>query len=799
MKIVYIFTFFGLFLICLLGAMSYSHAACSSPDGAAGEMGFDLTGSGQMEYCDDTNWIAAGLPASVVDPESSVNANLILHWRLDDTSGSSISDSIGSFIGTWSDNDDSDVSGETLSGIVSSALQFDGADDYITIADNAQLSGSSGVDFTWSFWFNPDSVPGVEYYLLTKSQSAGFKDYEFMYRADQTVSFYYENGGSNDGPCLCATTSTFNTGEWNHIAASFDGGSRELKIYVNGVFENSYSLTYDLPDGTGSLQLGQRAYTAGTYNFDGAMDDVRIYDRVLTDTEVAYLYSSTKNLIAYWKMDETSGTSTEDSSGYDHTGTLSGGLDAGSDSIIGKLEKSFLFNGTSDYIDAGSGASLDNIFLSPGSIAAWVYPIGLGQNMQGRIVNKAADSARTDGWALMFDTSPGSELQYTVEYGTQRLNRSTDLMAFEEWTHVVVTWDGSTTASNVHIYYDGVEVSSYTQTIDGSGTLPDDSSYTFRIGGFDSSFRGWDGRLDDVRVFARELSSTDISTLYQQTQKYGLIGHWRLDETSGTNVTDYSSGGNDGTFNGEVAVVSAAGKVGAALTFDGSDDEIEITGLLGEPRNITLSAWVNLAAVDSGGSEIISLGDRVFIRADDDPSGHVIGVFNNGSWQILNSGLSIEGTGFRHIAYTLDTSSNEQFLYVDGVVVDTGNATGDIAYNTGADTYIGAHGGGALTAFDFDGAIDDVRVYNRALSAFEIAKLSICTKPGEMGYSWAAHVLQWCSNKLDAYDAGAAGAGGGGCAASGTKDAGVEGTYQYDTTSNKMVFCDGVNWVNMPN
>ncbi len=91
---------------------------------------------------------------------------------------------------------------------------------------------------------------------------------------------------------------------------------------------------------------------------------------------------------------------------------------------------------------------------------------------------------------------------------------------------------------------------------------------------------------------------------------------------------------------------------------------------------------------------------------------------------MLLSGSGIDGTGWHHIAYTIDTASNEQVLYIDGAPVKTNNYTGSIAYGRGTDTYIGRNGFFTTDPQYFlHGSVDDARIYDRALSAAEVAAL----------------------------------------------------------------------------
>jgi hypothetical protein len=164
-----------------------------------------------------------------------------------------------------------------------------------------------------------------------------------------------------------------------------------------------------------------------------------------------------------------------------------------------------------------------------------------------------------------------------------------------------------------------------------------------------------------------------------------------------------------------------AGKSGNAVRLDGVDDYVQVSGLLGQPSQITLAAWASLESKDSSGSEVISLGDCLGIRLDnsDGKSGGFI--YDGSYWSNTFSLSTYAGTNWHHFAYVFSPGS--QKMYVDGTVVATTSYSDAISYaGFGQNTMIGKHGNGEA-AYDFKGLIDDLRVYDRALSAAEISQL----------------------------------------------------------------------------
>ncbi|MGB5439071.1 MAG: Ig-like domain-containing protein, partial [Gammaproteobacteria bacterium] len=200
-----------------------------------------------------------------------------------------------------------------------------------------------------------------------------------------------------------------------------------------------------------------------------------------------------------------------------------------------------------------------------------------------------------------------------------------------------------------------------------------------------------------------------------------LLGNYSFDTASpGTNDSD--PGTNDGIVIGDPVTVFDATRNGDVLVLDGNDS-IQIPGRFGKPADVTLAAWVNLDASRTN-DELISIGNSVALRLDDTNLGDgVTGFFWDGvAWRHTSSSLNISGSGWHHVAYTFDDAANEQTIYIDGVALMTTNNTASIVYNRAPDTSLGSHASGS--PYFLSGMLDDARIYERALTAGEIAALA---------------------------------------------------------------------------
>ncbi|NNJ79075.1 MAG: DNRLRE domain-containing protein, partial [Xanthomonadales bacterium] len=210
------------------------------------------------------------------------------------------------------------------------------------------------------------------------------------------------------------------------------------------------------------------------------------------------------------------------------------------------------------------------------------------------------------------------------------------------------------------------------------------------------------------------------------------IAHWKFDETSGTTAVD-SAGGNDGTLAGDASW--APGVLAGGLSLDGAGDRVDVSGLVGSPTSLTITAWVNLASAGFNGDEVVNLGNNVLLRVDAVLQGGTYASYWDGSsYRQTTSGQSLGGSGWRHIAYTFDDAADQQFLYIDGVEAGSSTFATSISYTQASNTTIGAHP--SSTSYNFNGQIDDLRIYNVALTAAEIAELATVPAPSGPVAHW---------------------------------------------------------------
>jgi len=178
---------------------------------------------------------------------------------------------------------------------------------------------------------------------------------------------------------------------------------------------------------------------------------------------------------------------------------------------------------------------------------------------------------------------------------------------------------------------------------------------------------------------------------------------WHLGDFNDSTSANHDLG-NSGT-------ISATGLLGSSRSFNATArDFLSASGTLGDPAVITIEALVNVDTVDSGGGEIVSIQNRVGIRADENgpaPGGTGGFYFESPGWTAVRTGVDLSGTGWRYVAYTVNPSSSAHNFYIDGSLSQTSGATSAISYITG-NTFLGRHS--TIDGYDYDGLIDDIQI-----------------------------------------------------------------------------------------
>ncbi len=649
-------------------SISYAGLGANTVIGRQGNSGTNHDFTGIIDDVRVYNYVLS-------DTEIATLYGFVGHWKLNETAGTTAADSTifarhGTVTGgaTWSTRCNGD-----------GAFEFNGTSQYISIPDAAHLRPTEAL--TIAAWVRGDSwTSGDVVNLILRKGEENPNNWQLAIGNNGRVVLSLDAFD----PAPIQGNTVLATGEWYHVAATWDGAF--ARIYVNGQLDGSpVARSGTIGTDTRPVYIGGRLNV--TDFFDGTIYDVHFYNRALNASDVAKL----AGLWGHWKFAEGTGTSAADSSGVGNNATLSGGATWMTDCA-----------GNNALQTNGSGgiAQTATAFTPPdsGTVAFWMQSsgnpatqsaiFGLGNNWEAR---------QLPNGVIVFDI---------CGEGSNNFVTTRPLVETGRWYHVAATFDSAN--DSYAVYIDG--------QLDKSGTnsnaMTQQAAALLTFGNRTGGTQYWQGALRDFRIYKRKLCASEIAELY------GLVGHWKLDETSGILAADSSGLGRNGTVIGTATWTS--GSVNNALQLNGLT-RVEVNSLMNSPRNVSLTAWAYITTPDSGGAEVVSLGDYFAIRLNAGTSSRAF--FYNGSTWVPVSVNQTFAPGWHHFAAVFNDDLNVCTFFVDGAEAASVSTTVTIPYGTlGTKLVIGAHGNGQTT-YDVTGMVDDVRIYNRALCSSEVADI----------------------------------------------------------------------------
>lgn len=495
----------------------------------------------------------------------------------------------------------------------------------------------------------------------------------------------------------------------------------------------------------------------------------------------------TSGLKGFWMLNETSGTSFKNSARYGGDATGAGVLDASTAHVAGYDGSAISFDGTGAEYMADSDNRFDS--MTAMTVCGWTYFIPDSGTSYVTIVGKSSDGY--DGWNWYTREDDGRLGFYNDATRTEETTGTT--LPANQWAFYCATTNGASSGDAIQTYLNGALIAG----IENAGAATqDDSSNDLTIGSFPGASKGYKGYLDDVRIYNRQLTSDEIKLLYRcgapvGAMKYdknyhvasycngadwvamgpvggtpptdGLVGYWKLDETSGTTFADSSGNGYNLTASYGYKATPRPGLIGTSLEFSGTDSNppaMTGTATYTLSNHFTYSAWIYDIVSTSRATVLYRQSDAVlWERQSGDPYARMF-------W--TTAGMKTYTYGIPRIAFknawhlvTMTYDGANIRLYVDATLEQTYPIVDTVS--NGSSLRIGSNG----ATSGFDGRLDEVRVYNRALSATEINQLyhfglshglgdvtNGCARPGggtslegEMFFNADHNVLQYCNGE----------------------------------------------------
>jgi len=651
--------------------------------------------------------------------------NLAGWWKFDgDAVDSSVNGRDGTLVG------DAQLVGN---GILGGALSLDGDGDYVTIAgykginaDRTDPANPFQKPFTVACWINTTAVDGS---LVNWGSSDG-----------TGVGGQYQNFRVNGGRLRAEHgngryrgATVFNDGEWHHVAMAVAEGADlnppGTQLYVDGRkdtlgddtvnSQNIWNLTEDADVG-----IGVRASHTDRF-FSGMFDDVRIYDRTLAHVEIRGLMG----LFTAFDPSPVDGAVIED--------------------ILVNLSWSAGPVAVSHDVYFGTTADLatDQLVSQQVETEYVAYGLAAGTTYYWRIDDVAADGSVVTGPVWSFSTPPAGA--YNPNPADGMLNAATDVTL--NWT---ASWNPAMYSVNFGTDRDAVANAAPASAQPGAsfdpGPLAASTTYYWRVDVLYTS--GW---------YVGPVWSFTTMPEIPMTDDPNLVAHWTMDEAAGTVALDWSGNGNHVDLVGADWTNSAI--VGsAALEFTGSGQYAAIRDLnyaSTDITQITVSTWVRTS--EPGDQYIISFDRNEYYRLEINGNGAGDGqvgwdLFTTDGQLDYGSVRRVDDGIWHHITGVFDNGLAT--IYIDGVAepsitMGTAFGTGNVRYgllgaNSEATEFNGARGAGDPIM----GNLDDLRIYDRALTADEIKALGRVNlaqawdptpASAAIGDIWTMSMLSW--------------------------------------------------------
>jgi len=616
-------------------------------------------------------------------------------WRFDDASGSTAADSSGGGNPGTLTNTPTWTTGQS-----GTALTFNGSTNYVAGASRAVHTNAS---LTVAAWVYLNSTASDGYAVSqngthTAAFTLGFDS------ASSKFAFRMSNSDIVGATIKTQFSRVVAAGHWYHLVGVYDTSASKIYLYVNGAGTGNSTKTVNW-DATGPLQAG-RGYLddawAGYLN--GKVDDVRVYDRALSTTEITNLADGSPQL--QWDFSEGSGTTTADASVTGDGGTFGSGAGAPTWTAGHAGSSVSVTNGANGYVQS----ALTPVYTNTGfSVSAWVYLSSASTAGTQRIALSEA-STTSSGFLLGADASdkwsfslPETDAASPVLDAAQ----SNAAAATNTWVHLVGVFDSTANAGNgsVSLYVNGVLQTTTSQHLAGNRFI---ATSTARAGQafWNGAYQlGWTGNLDSIRMYQRALSSADVTALAADTEPAAT---W-----TEASMTLGAVGALQGTYQGQSA--------STAVAFAGGASAYENTSSV-NPTTFTVECWFRVSG--SLGGEILGLHQNT----TNDTGSHDRSLYVDSGGKLtfatyVASAQSVRSTStyndgvWHHAAASLGAAGMK--LYVDGVLVASN------AGITTAGNYTGfwRWGGGTLanlpnrpTSDYLTGSVDEVAVYTTQLT-----------------------------------------------------------------------------------
>lgn len=663
-----------------------------------------------------------------------------------------------------------DESGKSNNATTTGALAFTtsplGQSAYFNGSSYVQIPSSTNYDSAtgaWTFWIKTSQSSGNPV-VMGRTNASGSYGGLNIFLSGGTIGFQTKSSGSVE--CSAGSAKSYADNKWHLVVMDYaQAASATETMYVDG--QQVASCANDFRGAWSfNSQPVRLARSVDSYwnTYAGSLADVHIYNRTLSTSDIQQLYSQgntvsqdnspsnllTNGLVGYWTFDgaNTNWTTntTADISGHGNTGHLVN-LSTTTSPVLGRFGQAMSFNGTSQYLTAsGVPFEFPNKYFT---VSAWIK--AESGSAGGAVI---AQDGYSGGWFVL-QSYGAISFQFKGNPGPPQYTTSNLGINDGKWHLITAVCHADTTiitGNTATIYVDGKSVPTTAVNFGGAYHT---TSANLLIANRTGSAAYFPGSIDDVRIYNRALSATEVQQLYNAgapgkgvtidtaptggNLSNGLVGYWPFDGNTTSWLTDTtkdtSGSGITGYLKGMSTTSSPVmGVLGQALNFGSQVSSgyvnLGTSPLLDSPY-FTLSAWIDPDSYDLNNRYgYIYSNDRdvgavngTDIRYYADYRGGLIDstIVNNGTRVTVSAPYgTVPLNKWSMVTSTYDGSSFS--VYVNGALQNS--TTTKMGVGSPA-TYATAIGGLGVApwAYHYIGGIDDMRIYNRALSASEVQQL----------------------------------------------------------------------------
>ncbi|MBI2339848.1 MAG: DUF4215 domain-containing protein, partial [Deltaproteobacteria bacterium] len=294
-----------------------------------------------------------------------------------------------------------------------------------------------------------------------------------------------------------------------------DTVTAEVRLYEGTGCSGDYT---SYPSSTSTVSIDPDTLNPRTdYSYTVALSDSNGGTASTSDCQT--FTTSDTGLVGWWRFDEGSGTTAEDSSGYGGDGTLQGDIGSTSGWTSGVSSGALQFNGTNDLVAVSQASGRPDFHTSALTLEAWVNPSSLMTGDDHYVISQYLDGDPSDASFRL--QVRGTDPQVAVfDTGSDYITSSeaAEDLSVDTWVHLVGVWDGGGGGESLRVYVNGDLVQVGGSEV-GDFTAMWDSSEPLRIGAGKNSTDGlksfFNGIIDEVAVYDRALSTQEIRDFCQ--------------------------------------------------------------------------------------------------------------------------------------------------------------------------------------------------------------------------------------------------------------------------------------------